>query len=1341
MLETSSDLIFAKRGSRDVSSPIVRNSLSMISVQLPGTSWGALLKSHYQILEDAAIIDVYVCLGREECDPSSSGLTVEFSVLPGLSGAILTLKQAINALEMHYISSQQDRLREYTYDNVMQMYHLFEEETFSEEGEEEGSDPERNGEAALERQRVSQSSNRFLNTSHALRFRGDWTVILLQRRCDWIESFCIDVSHHLGLHPSHIRDIRLEQADMAEQLGVSFELHIPLGDEDAIDEAEAREGLMSRLSQCRYGRIWGMFFEANPNEIPHDVHFRFLGVYWEPLLEFYTSEFEETALEDIKAELGNPEEVEALRIATMFIMSKESCHLLCKFTVEDDDLFHSVCQKLANCPFYLVWDLYGQLSNISTISLGAPVQLCTVTESESSDKDLFAMVEERDPSNTIVKRYIDSHPQTGPSAGDVESGEPSSESMPGATNGLEQELSSVAPLKSAHSATRPPSCVDKEPAPSQEAPAEPPGDRAEEGAAKGAEQLEPSPSNLFPSSASGSCLEPKSASQCEEPLLKAVKAKSLSMADDKHGDMFLGGEASPASLHERETYASSIPLEERYPSCTSSQPSSVDFPSEAPLSSAAPVSPSPTDPQEASEQTGPPGAAVAEKSLHEGGPPKEQDAPSLQDRKPAASDGVVEAKESVPLSADSHSKKSIHATIRSEAGGNTAASTLDSMDGNDERESAHAAPFPPLVSATVEGIRNHGGLGPDEEMRDEAVHPVLSSQMSEVQVSPVKRISKEPTSSSVALEETPPHVETRDQDTSPILHISPQPYTSSLERWGSSGSGARRKKFSSPDQTKRDMCTSPIFRVSNELSFWGSMRSGFLEGSPSNSTSSPLDGWGPNSPWGSLTSSPSRRVAPVVLVPPPDPSKMAMAESKRKVHSGSVSLRVGFGGSDWGSVLKRHKPDFLSVFIGEVAVVLHCYQITIARIEVDSKQRGVLVHFSVKCGMDAAAATRRLRHATFLNVWKFYGRLKELNIRNAAVWGNLEERGGSPVARNRDASPMQGQLGSPLKSSDPNLTVPPSPEKRSTGTHSPSPACVEPFARRSVPTPPALETMGDSSCAKNVDQPSKHDHEVFLVGTYWSDIIEGQWSQFHRLFKLDMSRAFNCTTKDVRIEEVEYLNEGMSAKFYVISVLTAPRSESSFTKGGSTQYRHRRSKVIPEGEEGSGIAVAASFFHEVWAFYADFVGALSNPKRSTCGTASTIKCSTRLSPLPPSTTTIPGSITATKRNTPSSSSQTTQLPSITSSQSALSRKPSVGNNRVVGASPVSVPIKPIKNGQGPSDSSASLSNRSSQRTPHTPSSEAREVSPGRSRKKCEKRESLPSARRKRRSMTDSGAYR
>lgn len=333
-----------------------RSALDMISVYLSGKHWAEVLQTHFQILEDAAVVDVYACLGKRECEPSSSGLNVEF--VPSSTGAVLSVKQASDDLESHFMGSQQDRLREYTYGYVMQMYNLFEYRIHPP---------------------VADSDCEF--RSNSLRFRGDWTSILLQRRCDWVEAFCLDVSRHLSIPASDIRNLSFFQDEEAKELEVSFVLRIPK------DSSLTEDACAEKLSTCRYCRVWSMCFEAYPQQIPHDLHFRFLGDQWERLLESFTPEFEEAALEDVTVTLQK-DGLHANEAATMFLLSKDNAHLLCRFPMSSDEELDTIGQKLQGCAFDSVWGLYHQLSSVSSVStvLKKPA-VCSTNDEASAEVD------------------------------------------------------------------------------------------------------------------------------------------------------------------------------------------------------------------------------------------------------------------------------------------------------------------------------------------------------------------------------------------------------------------------------------------------------------------------------------------------------------------------------------------------------------------------------------------------------------------------------------------------------------------------------------------------------------------------------------------------------------------------------------------------------------------------------------------------------------------------------------------------------------------------------------------------------------------------------------------
>lgn len=365
---------------------ITRHAFNDISVQLPGSNWEQLLLSHSQILEEAAIVDVYRCVGKHECDPASSGLHVEFSLTLN-NGAVLTLKRTSDALEGHLLVTQQDRLREYTYDNVMSMYNFFQEEecfpvsTFC--FLPSSSRIETMAENVAERRLTSQFE---------LRFHGDWTSILLQRRCEWMLAFCKDVCRHLMLQHRDVRNIYPQQHETAEEgrgeATVSVRSSSFLDDMDGISELEVRftlcvvsqdcndmhekedEEYRQKLSSCRYGRVWGLYFATYPSEISYDLHYRFPGEHWDQILERYTPEMEDTALRDIEYALRHhPEDATVLGVGTIFLTVQREAHLLCKFTRWEGYLRDSVGKQLEHCHFTEVWKLYRELSSVPQITV------------------------------------------------------------------------------------------------------------------------------------------------------------------------------------------------------------------------------------------------------------------------------------------------------------------------------------------------------------------------------------------------------------------------------------------------------------------------------------------------------------------------------------------------------------------------------------------------------------------------------------------------------------------------------------------------------------------------------------------------------------------------------------------------------------------------------------------------------------------------------------------------------------------------------------------------------------------------------------------------------------
>lgn len=355
-----------------VPSSMARHAFNDISVQLPGSNWEPLLQTHSQLLEEAAIFDVYSCLGKRECDPSSSGLEVEFTATT-TTGAVLTLKHTSDALEVHLLVTQQDRLREYTYNNVMKMYNFFQEREqfastwlFTSKKITAGND---------------QAMRCRVTSPFRLRFRGDWTSILLQRRCEWMMAFCKDVCRHLMLEHTDVRNIQLQQHESAEDErgeDTVFSGAATLHGEDGVNELEVTFALCTseyltdgdteytrKLSDCRYGRVWGLYFETYPSEIPYDLHYCFSGEYWEFILERYTSELEEAAVRDIEHHFHHhPEDTTTLGIGTLFLMTKQGAYLLCKFTNWNDHLRRSIGRRLERCRFEEVWKLYRDLSDL-----------------------------------------------------------------------------------------------------------------------------------------------------------------------------------------------------------------------------------------------------------------------------------------------------------------------------------------------------------------------------------------------------------------------------------------------------------------------------------------------------------------------------------------------------------------------------------------------------------------------------------------------------------------------------------------------------------------------------------------------------------------------------------------------------------------------------------------------------------------------------------------------------------------------------------------------------------------------------------------------------------------
>lgn len=359
---------------------MARHALNDISVQLPGNNWELLLQTHSQLLEEAAIFDVYSCLGKRECDPSSSGLEVEFT--PTLNtGAVLTLKHTSDALEVHLLVTQQDRLREYTYDNVMKMYNFFQEkEQFT-----NISCSPFTSTTALD---AETTARRRVTASFGLRFRGDWTSILLQRRGEWMIAFCKDICRHLKLQHTDVRHICLQQHEITEDENeedvLSKEVEASTLDTvNDVNELEVTFALCvsehlitgdmeygKKLSTCRYGRVWMLYFETNPSDIPFDLHYCFSGEYWETILEQYTSELEEAALRDIEHHLRHhAEDAAVLGIGTMFLMAEEGAHLFCKFTRWNDPLRRSIGRRLERCRFEEVWKLYRELSTFHRVTL------------------------------------------------------------------------------------------------------------------------------------------------------------------------------------------------------------------------------------------------------------------------------------------------------------------------------------------------------------------------------------------------------------------------------------------------------------------------------------------------------------------------------------------------------------------------------------------------------------------------------------------------------------------------------------------------------------------------------------------------------------------------------------------------------------------------------------------------------------------------------------------------------------------------------------------------------------------------------------------------------------
>lgn len=365
---------------------ITRHAFNDISVQLPGSNWEQLLLSHSQMLEEAAIFDVYRCVGKHECDPASSGLQVEFSLTLN-NGAVLTLKRTSDALEGHLLVTQQDRLREYTYDNVMNMYNFFlEEECFPVSTfcfSPSSSRMETKAENVAERR---------LTSRFRLRFRGDWTSILLQRRCEWMLAFCKDVCRHLMLQHRDVRNIYLQQHEATEEgrgeatdsrrnssflediegiseLEVRFTVCVVSQDCTDLQKKEEDE-YRQKLSSCRYGRVWGLYFATYPAEISYDLHYRFPGEHWERILERYTPEMEETALRDMEYALRHhPEDATVLGVGTIFLTVQREAHLLCKFTRWEGYLCDSVGKRLERCRFTEVWKLYRELSSVPQVTV------------------------------------------------------------------------------------------------------------------------------------------------------------------------------------------------------------------------------------------------------------------------------------------------------------------------------------------------------------------------------------------------------------------------------------------------------------------------------------------------------------------------------------------------------------------------------------------------------------------------------------------------------------------------------------------------------------------------------------------------------------------------------------------------------------------------------------------------------------------------------------------------------------------------------------------------------------------------------------------------------------